>query len=208
MGSLLDAFGIYGNYRGKDSEKTPVGGEGFIDDSQLMFFQDRYFIQISSSGKSEPGRSAYVACAKALASRLPTGAGYPAELQFLDVQGIVKGTEKYYPQGLLGYAFFSRGLTAETQAAGIQGKLFLVLAASTEDARRALDRYDAYLKESGTPGLKKADRAGASLAGTDPLYKGVLVKQHGAFVVGVTGVKDRLPAEQLIDGVTTRLPQN
>src|SRR5208283_5109299 len=55
MGSLLDAFGIYSNYCTPALEQTKIGAEGFLDESQLMFYQDRYFIQIEASGALTEG---------------------------------------------------------------------------------------------------------------------------------------------------------
>jgi hypothetical protein len=52
MGSLLDAFGIYSNYRKANSERASIGAEGFISPTQLMFYQDRYFIRLQASGQA------------------------------------------------------------------------------------------------------------------------------------------------------------
>ena len=62
MGSQLDAFGIYSNYRKADdkpvSTEAGIGTEGFISPSQLMFYQDIYFVRIQASriDGSLPGR--------------------------------------------------------------------------------------------------------------------------------------------------------
>src|ERR1035438_3684104 len=42
MGSLLDAFGMYANYRRKDDPDAGIGAEGSVSASQLFFYQGRF----------------------------------------------------------------------------------------------------------------------------------------------------------------------
>ena len=55
MASLLDAFGIYSNYRKADAASVTVGAEGFVSPSQLMFYQDRYFVRLQVTGATSLG---------------------------------------------------------------------------------------------------------------------------------------------------------
>ncbi len=50
MASVLDAFGIYSNYRKTNNLWVTIGAEGFVSPSQLMFYQDRYFVRLQISG--------------------------------------------------------------------------------------------------------------------------------------------------------------
>ena len=118
MGSLLDAFGIYASYRDPTAEQIKRGAEGFIDESQLMFYQDRYFVRIEASG-ALPGENGLLrSCAEAISRSLPAGPEKPPELEFLKVAGAIPLTDRYYPTGLLGHSFFGRGMTAEVMLGG------------------------------------------------------------------------------------------
>jgi hypothetical protein len=188
MGSAIDAFGIYSRYRNPDAEVIKIGGDGFIDESQLMFYKDRYFVRLSSSGDN-PERNAFIECAEAIAGKIPGKSAPPEELALLKFVGVVSGTEKYTSQSVLGYAFFKRGLTADARLEGLPVKVFVIIGVTTKDALDIFDKYRAYLKEKGnTPQIHKGSD-GVTLVAQDPLYKGVLVRQSGRHVFGITNLK-------------------
>ena len=99
MGSLLDAFGIFASYRDPTAEQITLGAEGFIDEAQLMFYQDRYFVRIEASG-AVPGHRRvrfgraprqYPAASRRVEEK-------PRELDFLKVPGTIPLTDRYYPR--------------------------------------------------------------------------------------------------------------
>jgi hypothetical protein len=184
MGSLIDAFGIYSYYRNPDAEVINIGGGGFIDESQLMFYKGKYFVRLSASGDN-PERAVFRACAEAIAKNIPGKTDPPEELALLNVPGVIPRTEKYTAQSLLGYAFFKRGLTADAMLSGKKVRLFVVLGESTQDAEGALEKYTAYLNEKGGKPRIEKNAEGVALVAQDPLYKGVLVRQSGSYIFGI-----------------------
>jgi hypothetical protein len=189
MGSTLDAFGVYSYYRNPDAERINVGGGGFIEESQLMFYKDRYFVKLSSSGDN-PEQSVFMACAEAIAKKIPGKSSAPDELKLLKIPNVVPGTEKYTAQSALGYAFFKRGLTADGILSDRPVKIFVILDKSARDAAGTFNKYFAYLKEKGgRPQLNRSAQAVVTLVGKDPLYKGVLVRRSGRYVFGITGLQ-------------------
>jgi hypothetical protein len=188
MGSIIDAFGIYSYYRNPDAEKISIGGGGFIDESQLMFYKDRYFVRLSASGDNPEG-DVFISCAQAVANKIPGKSAPPDELALLKVPGIVSGTEKYTAQSVLGYAFFKKGLTADGALSGQPIKAFIILDKSVKDATETFNKYFSYLKEKGgKPQLNKGTKGAVTLVGRDPLYKGVLVRRSGGYVFGITNL--------------------
>jgi hypothetical protein len=206
MGSPLDAFGIYSNYRSSTLPQMKVGAEGFLDETELMFYQDRYFVQIETSGTltQEPGL--FQSCAEAVSGNLPEGREKPRELELLKVAGAVVLTEKYYPRGLLGYGFFGRGLTVEVTIKGEPAKALVILAVSEEAARRIFDEYGSYLQEAKAVPQISCDKKGASLYVIDPLFKGSALHQSGPFVVGIVGLKDPHEGDGIVVQLLERLP--
>jgi hypothetical protein len=188
MGSGIDAFGIFSYYRNSDAEKIKIGSDGFIDESQLMLYKDRYFVRLSASGDN-PERNVFMACAEAIANMIPGKSAPPDELALLKVPGIVPGTEKYTAQSVLGYAFFKKGLTADGALSGRPIKAFVILDKSSKDATETFKKYFAYLKEKGgKPELNKSAGGVTTLVGRDPLYKGVLVRRSGKYVFGIANL--------------------
>jgi hypothetical protein len=207
MGSLLDAFGIYGNYRTPTSEWVKVGIEGFVEETELVFYQNRYFVQVMTSGTVAESGPLLLTCATAVAKRLPSASGRPDEVGFLQVSGLVAHSEKYFPEGLLGYKFLGRGLTGEVALKGGPVKALVVLGDSPEAMRRVLQNYEKYLRdEKGSPAVVEG-RENLRLAARDPLYKSIMLQQSGRYIAGVVGLADTADGEGLIKSVTERLPK-
>jgi hypothetical protein len=206
MGSLLDAFGIYSNYRSSTLPQMKVGADGFLDETELMFYQGRYFVQIETSGTLTQEASLFQSCAEAVSGNLPGGREKPREIEFLKLAGAVALTEKYYPRGLLGYGFFGRGLTVEVTIGREPAKGLVILAGSEETARRIFDEYGMYLKKAKAVPQISRDKKGASLHVIDPLYKGTVLRQSGPFVVGVVGLKEPHEGDGIVGQLLERLP--
>jgi hypothetical protein len=205
MGSFLDAFGIYANFRSPTLEQIKMGAEGFLDESQLMFYQDRYFVQMEASGAIAQEGSLFQACAGAISRNLPDGKEKPRELEFFKVPGVVPLTEKYYAEGLLGHGFFGKGLTAEVVIGETRVKMLVMLGGSEEAAARVFTEYGKYLKDSKALPQISNDERGVILHVIDPLYKGVVLHQSGRYVVGVVGLKEPRQGDGTIAQLLKRL---
>ncbi len=205
MGSLLDAFGIFASYRDPTAEQITLGAEGFIDEAQLMFYQDRYFVRIEASGAVPASAGALRSCAEAISRNLPPGEEKPRELDFLKVPGTIPLTDRYYPGGLLGHGFFGRGMTAEVMLGGERVKSVVMFGASDAAAARIFDDYGKYLKGAGVVPAITDEKKGAVLHVIDPLYKGVVLRRSGRFVVGLTGLKEAHAGDALTAVLLSRL---
>ena len=206
MGSPLDAFGIYSNYRSSTLPQIKVGAEGFLDETGLMFYQDRYFVQIETSGSLTQEAGLFQSCAQAISGNIPGGREKPRELELLKVAGAVALTEKYYPRGVLGYNFFGKGLTTELTIGGGSAKALVLLAGSEEATRRIFDEYGKYLEKAKVVPQIFRDKKGTSLHVIDPLYKGTALHQSGPFVVGVVGLKEPHEGDGIVGQLLERLP--
>jgi hypothetical protein len=206
MGSLLDAFGIYSNYRSSTLPQVKVGAEGFLDETELMFYQGPYFVQIETSGTLTQEAGLFQSCAEAVSGKIPDGREKPRELNFLKLANAAPLTEKYYPQGLLGYSFFGKGLTVEVTIGAETVKGLVMLAGSEEKARRILEEYARYLKKSKAVPQISRDKKGVSLHVVDPLYKGAVLRQSGSFLVGVVGLKEPHEGDGIVVQLLERLP--
>jgi len=205
MASLLDAFGIYSNYRKPGAEASRVGAEGFLSPSQLMFYQDRYFVRLQASGVTGIEKDVFLACGRAISKNLPADMNRPAEAEMLRVPGVSLGTERYVARSLLGYAFLRRGVIADAVVEGEKLQVFLVPEDSKPAARKAFDQYHGYLQASG--GGIQLSGAGerVSLSATDPLYGGVFVEQSGRFLVGAVRAQKISAAKKIVEEISRRV---
>jgi len=201
MGSLLDAFGMFANYRKKDSIDIAAGAEGTISPSQVFFYQDKYFVRLQVTGATSLGQDVLLACARAIARNLPKPAAKPRELEAFSVSGVVKRSERYLAQSLLGYDFFRRGLIADAILGGQTVQVFIVLEDSRDAAHQAFDQYRSYLKTNVRDSSVAAMPDGTSLNAVDPLYGNVFVEQEGQYLIGVLRAKDSTLAKPFVEQI-------
>lgn len=190
MGSPLDAFGIYSNFRYPDSDFIDIGCEGFLSDQQLMFYVDAYFVKLTTLGTIANPRDALRACAEVIRNRLPKSNAPPPELALVAVEGVVPRTETYIADSLLGYEFFPRGILANAVSGDDSFRVFVAIFSDETAAREGLEAYIAFLENNG--GAVKQENVGSTpcRVAADPLYKGVAFAQTGAYVYGTARIPD------------------
>jgi hypothetical protein len=205
MASPLDAFGIYSNYRKADATSVAIGAEGFVSSSQLMFYQDRYFVRLQVTGATSLEQDAFLACGRSLSEKLPSNAPNAGVLEALKIPGIVPKTERYIAKSLLGYAFFRRGIIADALLESEGAQVFLVPEASVSAARETFDHYRSYLKAEGKNIQLQEKRDYVSITAVDPLYGSVFVEQSGCYIIGAVRLKEFSSATKLIEQLRERL---
>jgi hypothetical protein len=201
MRSPLDAFGIYSRYRNPDAADAKTGNASFVNDSQLMFYQDRYFVQLSASGSVNPEPKAFIECAKTISNNIPGGHCRPEELNFISIPGVIPRTETYISQSVLGYAFFKKGLTAQAILAGDMVKIFIIFGESEKDSGDILNRYTVYLKDAKVVLQSVKTSKGHTFIAQDPLYKGFAIRQAGRYLIGAANLKDPVKGAALLDAM-------
>lgn len=205
MGSLIDAFGIYANYRRSDDTEVALGARAFISPSQLLFYQDKFFVRLQATGTSVIQQEVFLSCARSISQNLPHDQGRPEELDAFAIAAVVKNSERYIARSLLGYRFLRRGIVAEAVLKGEQVKVFVVPEESRDAARGAFDQYRSYLGASGNDVQVTESRKGASFTAVDPLYKNVFVRHSDRYLIGVVGFREVSGAELLAEQLQKRL---
>jgi hypothetical protein len=188
MGSLLDAFGMYANYRQKDGRTLAVGVEANLSSAQLFFYQDRYFVHIQLTGTDAIDSATLSACAEKVVAHLPGDRTRPAELSAFDRPEIVTGSERYLPQSLLGYDFLNKGIMAEVTLAGKELQIFFLLGTTAESAARSFERYRSQLVQRK---IESGAKNALFLEGIDPLYGPVVILNKGACLAGAVKISER-----------------
>ncbi len=190
MGSLLDAFGLYSNYRDTSADPVSMGADGFCDGYQLMFYKGRYFVRIMGMADKETNAAAMTECAEAIAAGLPVPGGdrKPAQLALVNVDGLVPGSSRYVAESVLGYRFLPRGLLAKVEQGDATVRVFVVLPTPDKPAHRLLNEYIGYLSEENVAIQKTGLNGSEALLFADPLYKGSAVLTCGDYMLGVIGL--------------------
>jgi hypothetical protein len=204
MGSLLDAFGIFSNYRRREDKEARIAGEGTVSPSQLIFYQGRFFVRLQASGAASLPEEVFLACARAVARNLPADGARPKELGAFAIPEAVPRSERYIARSLLGYDFFRRGLVADALVEGESGQVFLVIEDSADAAARTLDRYRSFLASSGKGPAVPEEAGRETLAAVDPLYGNIRIAREGRFLVGAIRFARPSAAERLVERMRRR----
>ncbi|MCX5804935.1 MAG: hypothetical protein NT010_02535 [Proteobacteria bacterium] len=207
MGSPLDAFGIFSRYRDPDAAEAKMGNGSFINDSQLMFYKGRFFVQLAASGSMTPERNVYTDCAREILKNITGELLRPKELDFLNIPALIPQTEMYISQSVLGYAFFKKGLTARANIDGESARIFVVFNESEKDALDAIARYIDYLKRAGVEPQFRKNTKDINLLALDPLYKGFVIRQSGRYLIGVTNLADPARGITFIEQIQLRITE-
>ncbi len=205
MASVLDAFGIYSNYRKTNNSWVAIGAEGFLSPSQLMFYQDRYFVRLQVSGATSLPKDIFLACARAISGRLPTNLDQPKELGILKIPALVPKSERYLAQSLLGYVFFRRGIIADAVVQGEKMQFFVIHEDTPDAARKTFAQYYSYLKAE-AQGIQMIEHpTHKQVIAVDPLYGGVIVEQSERYIIGAVRIKNTSVAKQIIEQLRERI---
>ncbi len=181
LGSLLDAFGMYANYRQKSGRPLATGAEANLSSSQLFLYQGRHFVHIQVTGAETGEQDALAECARLVAGRLPGDRKRPPELVVLDRPEVVKGSERYLPQSILGYDFLNKGLMADAVIEGKSLRIFLLLGETAVSSSAIFDRYRSQLTSAK---IETAGEGAAFLEGGDSLYGPVMVLRKRSCIAG------------------------
>jgi hypothetical protein len=208
VASVLDAFGIYSNYRKSNNLPVSVGADGFASSSQLMFYQDKYFVRLQVSGETSLPEDILLVCARSISRNLPAGAGPPREMDVLKIPALIPKSERYLAKSLLGYAFFHRGLIADVQVQEEKMQIFAIPEDTPAEARRTFDQYYAYLQAERRSIRLTGDDARGVIIAVDPLYGGVQVMHYGRYVAGVVRIKNNAIGEKIMEQLSRQISAN
>jgi hypothetical protein len=178
-----------------------------VSSSQLLFYQDRYFVRLQASGTSRLDPEVLSACGRALSQNLPPHTSRPGELDALMIPPVVRGSERYVAQSLLGYRFLRRGLIADAVLGGGTVRIFLVPEESPDAGQAAFDRYRSSLQTSGQDVAVKEAPDRIIMSAMDPLYGAVVVARWDRYLIGIIGAESSAAATRLIEEVRSRLAQ-
>jgi hypothetical protein len=206
MGSPIDAFGVYSRYRDPDEESVTIGTEGFVNESQLLFAKNRYFVRLSPSGTVTMEKSVFLACAHSIAKGIPDDSSPRKTLDVLRIPEIIPKTEVYIVQGVLGYAFFKKGLTADAHLDGNTVRVFVILEDSLQSSEQAFIEYTAYLEKSRAEFSVSTDNNLPTIVARDPLYKGLVLMRSGSYLLGAAKLANPAGAIPMIRKLQSRIP--
>ena len=111
---------------------------------------------------------------------------------------MVKGTERYLPQSLLGYDFLNKGIMADAVVGGTNLQAFLLLGTTAESASAAFDHYRSQVAQGK---VESGGKDVALLEGIDPLYGPVMVLRKRSCLAGVLKFSGKKGVRALLESL-------
>jgi len=204
MGTALNAFGIYSNYRRPELDFGEIGEEAIVSDLNLRFWKGHFFVQVNAGSMDEVVKSALPAYAAKIAGSIGEEE-LPAEVFILPPEEQVPHSLRYMARGLLGQEAFARSYEAKYLLPSGECSAFLVPKDSPEEARAALATFIGNLHQQGQI-EEMPDPASLSTFSADTEYYGSFTARlSGNYVMGVIRYHDRTEAAALIARIEDRL---
>jgi hypothetical protein len=200
MGTPLNAFGIYSNYRRPELEFGRIGEEAIVSDLNLRFWKGHFFILVNAGSTDEVVREALPAYARRIASHIRREE-LPTEVSILPDHGMVPRSLRYMARGLLGQEAFARSYEAKYTLPSGECTAFLVPKESPAAAREALGSFLANLHRQGQIEVVPDLNRSAGFSTETDYYGRINVGLSGRYVVGVIRYDDHEEAALLLDRI-------
>jgi hypothetical protein len=143
-----DAFGMYASERSADMTFYPeIGGEAQGDDYGLFFFSGSVYVKMSSNNNGEAITNIYKKIAKGLATKIDSGASYPAIFELFPKEGLIPHTQSYITRNYIGHEFLKPVHTADYNLNGQKFQFFVIDGKTKEGARKILNDYFGFTKQ-------------------------------------------------------------
>lgn len=181
-GSAENAFGIYGSEKPLLGDYLRIGGQGYYEEGVLNFISDAYYVKLNGFDLGADGRAILLGLAERIAAAINGTNMLPATLNAFPAPGRIANSERYIAANFLGHDFMGSAFTADYELRGEKFRLFIIKAASGEQARTLLDRYAALDKTRSA-----ADVHPGKMTLQDPYNGSVRLEWRGSHIWGVIG---------------------
>ncbi|MFC1500744.1 DUF6599 family protein, partial [Candidatus Zixiibacteriota bacterium] len=204
MGTPLNAFGIYSNYRRPELDFGSIGEEAIVSELNVRFWKGNFFVQVNAGSMDEMVKASLPKYAARIADSIGQ-AELPTAVFILPEEGQVPHTLRYMGRGLLGQEAFSRSFEAKYLLPSGECFAFLVPKESPEEAHAALTAFIWNLhQQSQIDELPDFEGLSAFTADTE-YYGRFSAILSGRYVVGVIRYQDSDEAAALIETIRSRL---
>lgn len=207
MGDALSAYGIYTNTRPPEAEPRAWGAEGYLLDRVAAAWRGAIYVH-AEAGAADPISVAMLERLVAGVAAAASGVASPPDMvTLLPRDGLLRNSDRYVANDLLGHACLPGGLLAEYASGGGRYLLFLSDTGSVSAARAAIDALREYESEDGRV-LGEESRVGdGGFRAVDPgLGQGIVVRR-GRFVAGVWGGPAEESARRILGALLAKLDQ-
>lgn len=196
MGSPLDAFGVYSNFRSQEARYGDIGQEAILSEYTIRFYKGNYYVNLNTVSKQDTMQQIMTKLAKNIAAKIDN-TPQPPELNYLFSTQRLDHSLKFLRHGFLGQKAFDNSLQAVYLIDGEPITGFVVINDTHAQALQDLDAFKASVQRRGEMTRKLNNGVIASL----PHQGEVMIGVHSRFLFGVMDYKQKPSANLLYSGI-------
>lgn len=185
MGNEVNAFGVYSNFRNPQDILATIGTDAIISDYYIRFYHGQYVVDLNASDSDEPMKKFMMQVAAKIEQNINAPRQYPDVMRLLPEQGVIRRTQKYISEAMLGHKFLPRGLEAEYKLGKGKVKAFIVFCDSSAGAQQAMNDLKAYISKRGTLTKEIKIDSIPAMTGEIPYHDKIIFTSLDSFMYGI-----------------------
>ena len=180
MADPVNTFGVYASERNPDSTFKEIGAEGYIGGTALNFWAGNYYVKMVVYQDSEDLQQEMEKLAHAISRKIGvTGANALPELALFPTENQVQNSTRYLAKDVIGQTYFGYGFSATYKDSDRESQIVIAIPGDEAIAREAIDRYKAFILESGKVTREVAEPGDGGFIGTDSFYGNMAAIRSG-----------------------------
>ena len=205
MGSELGAFGIYSVGRSPEDPVRPWGEEGHRQGAVAAAWKGSVFVHAVADDEGDETTFLLERLVADVCGKIKGSASRPAILDLLPAEGLVRRSESYIAEDLLGHEFLPGGVLADYVLDGREAQLFYSELSGDGAAAEALARLRRH--ESGFGGITDEVSAvgDSGFRFKEPGLGSGTVVRVGRFVAGIHGASSEAAQDAVLRRLVARL---
>ena len=203
MGQKLNAFGVFHERKDSQADILNIGTESFVSEGYLVFYKNRYYIEIQSVSVD---KTLLKAVAEQIAEKIAGDNSLPDELMFFPEKGKNPGSVRYVRGGILGHAFLDRGIICRYTIDRKTVTAFVAFFQSNQEAADSFSRHISFLKKDKNQCQVITGAEYHLFTSSEPYHKKIIEAHKGAFIVGIYDLYDSEEGRKLLRQILSRIP--
>jgi hypothetical protein len=200
MGSPLDAFGVYSNFRNPDARYGDLGTQAIVSEYNTRFYQGRFYVNLNAGVNSNSMQEIMQKVAREIADKIPDE-DPPAVLDILPRLNQIENSMKYRREGFMGQSAFENSLSASYRVHSGTLTGFVVIKENTEQADQALQAFKEFIQLRGEM-LDELERGFSAIM---PYQGEIMIGHKLQYLYGVTDYKQAESAKQLLSDIEQQI---
>ncbi len=189
MKSPKHSFGIYSIERSSENVFIEIGNQGYTDGENLFFIIGTFYVKLLCSECGPTFIDELKNFANEIVGKVKDRGEIPKVLKYFPEEGIIKNSEKFFPENFLGIDFLKEGYLADYELEGEKFSLFIIEEYQEKDAENTFHKFKSYL-ESKKISKKFTIGSMEGVVAEEKVYGKIAMVRKGSFIIGYLGNQD------------------